>query len=109
MPRERAGKGADISSSSRGHARTSFWLEELRALEARMPRFRFVPVLSHPRNDDAWTGEKGGMASVLARLLPRLDEHEAYLCGGAGMIDSAIAALRSRGIAEERVFFDKFS
>jgi Na+-transporting NADH:ubiquinone oxidoreductase subunit F len=85
------------------------WFEEVRALEARLPRFRFVPLLSHSRADDGWEGERGGMASVLARLLPRLDGHEAYLCGGPGMIDSAIGALRSRGIAEERIFFDKFS
>lgn len=85
------------------------WREEMESRARRVAGFRFIPVLSHPAPDDAWTGERGGMASVLARLLPRLDHHEAYLCGGPGMIDTSIAALRSRGLADELVFFDKFS
>jgi Na+-transporting NADH:ubiquinone oxidoreductase subunit F len=71
--------------------------------------FRFIPVLSHPKPGDAWTGEIGGLPAVLARLLPRLDHHEAYLCGGPGLIDASIGALKSRGLADELIFFDKFS
>ncbi|HEY9593610.1 MAG TPA: 2Fe-2S iron-sulfur cluster binding domain-containing protein [Spirochaetia bacterium] len=85
------------------------WEAELRAFESRIPGFHFMPILSHPDPNDAWTGEKGGMASVLARLVPRADDAEACLCGAPGMIESSIAALRARGIAEDRVFFDKFS
>lgn len=85
------------------------WLEELRALESRIHGLRFVPILSHPRPEDAWNGEKGGMAAVLSRLIGDARAAEAYLCGAPGMIDSSIAALRALGIAPEKVFFDKFS
>jgi Na+-transporting NADH:ubiquinone oxidoreductase subunit F len=86
-----------------------FYLERMRELEKRLPRFRFVPVLSRPRAEDTWEGERGGIASSLARLLPPLTRHEAYLCGSPGMIDASIGALKSRGLAPERIYFDKFS
>jgi Na+-transporting NADH:ubiquinone oxidoreductase subunit F len=85
------------------------WREDMESRARRNPGFTFIPVLSHPTAADAWTGERGGMASVLARLLPRLGAQEAYLCGGPGMIDTSIAALRSRGLPDELIFFDKFS
>jgi Na+-transporting NADH:ubiquinone oxidoreductase subunit F len=85
------------------------YMEEMRALEQRMPGFTFVPVLSRPAPDDHWHGEKGGLPAALARLLPALGEHEAYLCGGPGLIDASIHALKAKGIREELVFFDKFS
>jgi Na+-transporting NADH:ubiquinone oxidoreductase subunit F len=86
-----------------------FYADEMRSLEKRMPGFRFVPVLSHPRPDEPWEGERGGIAAALARLLPPLTHHEAYLCGSPGMIDASIGALHARGLADERIFFDKFS
>ena len=82
---------------------------DMEQLAARLPGFRFVPVLSHPKPGHAWSGEVGGMPAALARLLPRLDHHEAYLCGGPGMIDASIGALVSRGLDPNLIFFDKFS
>jgi Na+-transporting NADH:ubiquinone oxidoreductase subunit F len=86
-----------------------FYHVELRALAKDLPGFRFVPVLSHPGPDDAWDGQKGGIAAALGRLLPPLLHHEAYLCGSPGMIDACINALTARGLREERIFYDKFS
>jgi Na+-transporting NADH:ubiquinone oxidoreductase subunit F len=43
------------------------------------------------------------------RLLPELDDHEAYLCGGPGLIDASINALNSKGLRDQLIFFDKFS
>ncbi len=82
---------------------------DMEQLAARLPGFRFIPILSHPKPADAWTGEIGGMPAALARLLPILDHYEAYLCGGPGLIDASIGALVSRGLDRELVFFDKFS
>jgi Na+-transporting NADH:ubiquinone oxidoreductase subunit F len=82
---------------------------EMSDLERRMAGFRFIPVLSHPDAGEAWTGETGGLPAVLARLLPRLDNHEAYLCGSPGLIDASRGALKSRGLTDETIFFDKFS
>ena len=86
-----------------------FYREDMRLLEKELPGFRFVPVLSHPRPEEPWQGERGGIAAALARLLPPLSRHEAYLCGSPGMIDASIGALRSRGLPDERIFFDTFS
>jgi Na+-transporting NADH:ubiquinone oxidoreductase subunit F len=86
-----------------------FYREDMRSLENALPRFRFIPVLSNPRSEDGWQGEKGGIAAALHRLLGTLDHHEAYLCGSPGMIDASIAALKDRGMASDRIFFDKFS
>jgi Na+-transporting NADH:ubiquinone oxidoreductase subunit F len=86
-----------------------FFLQDIRAVEQGLPGFRFVPVLSRPRPEEQWRGERGGIAAALARLLPALTRHEAYLCGNPGMIDACIGALRARGLSDERIFFDKFS
>ncbi len=83
--------------------------DDLRALERRLGSFRFIPVLSRPLPEDHWEGEKGGLPAVLSRLLPPLADHEAYLCGGPGLIDASIQAMKARGLRDERVFFDKFS
>jgi len=85
-----------------------FMVEEMREMERRLPGFHFVPSLSNPLPGEPWEGEKGGITAVLARRLGTLDRHEAYLCGSAGMIDAAIRVLRSRGLPEELIFFDKF-
>jgi Na+-transporting NADH:ubiquinone oxidoreductase subunit F len=82
---------------------------DMREAERRLPGFRFVPVLSRPAPGDGWEGEKGGLPAALMRLLPELDDHEAYLCGGPGLIDASINALKARGVKDEHVFFDKFS
>ncbi len=83
--------------------------DELGALQARLPSLRFIPVLSRPAAEDRWDGQKGGLPSALSRLLPSLEDHEAYLCGGPGLIEASINAMKTKGLAAERVFFDKFS
>jgi NAD(P)H-flavin reductase len=86
-----------------------FYREDMRRMEEKLPRFRFVPVLSHVRPEEGWQGERGGIAPALARLLSPRASAEAYLCGSPGMIDASIAALRAWGIEEGSIFFDKFS
>jgi Na+-transporting NADH:ubiquinone oxidoreductase subunit F len=85
------------------------YMEEMRAFEQKLPGFKCVPVLSRPLSADLWEGEKGGLPAALARLLPDLGDHEAYLCGGPGLIDASIHALKAKGIRDDLIFFDKFS
>ncbi|HET6486884.1 MAG TPA: FAD-binding oxidoreductase [Spirochaetia bacterium] len=89
--------------------RDLFLLDEIRQIQRSLPALRFVPVLSRPLPEDRWQGERGGIAAALARLLPTLDNHDVYLCGSPGMVDACIAALRSRGLAEDRLVFDRFA
>jgi Na+-transporting NADH:ubiquinone oxidoreductase subunit F len=90
-------------------ARDLFLVEEMRELEGRLPDFRFVPALSNPAPEDRWQGETGLITEVLNRHFQRLDHHEAYLCGSPGMIDASIKVLRSKGLPEELIFYDKFA
>jgi Na+-transporting NADH:ubiquinone oxidoreductase subunit F len=89
--------------------RDLFLVDEMRALEERLPNFRFVPALSSPEPDDAWQGETGLITDVLARHYERMDRHEAYLCGSPGMIDAAIKVFKEKGLPDEFTFYDKFA
>jgi Na+-transporting NADH:ubiquinone oxidoreductase subunit F len=89
--------------------RDLFLVEEMRELERRLPNFRFVPALSSPAPEDAWAGETGLITEVLDRRFKSLGNHEAYLCGSPGMIDSSIKVLRKKGMPEELIFYDKFA
>jgi Na+-transporting NADH:ubiquinone oxidoreductase subunit F len=89
--------------------RDLFLVEEMRALEKKLPNFTFIPALSSPLPEDKWQGETGLITEVLDRHFGQLDHHEAYLCGSPGMIDASIKVFRSKGLPEERVFYDKFA
>jgi Na+-transporting NADH:ubiquinone oxidoreductase subunit F len=89
--------------------RDLFLVDEMRALEKRLPNFRFVPALSSPLPEDTWDGETGLITDVLARHYERMDRHEAYLCGSPGMIDAAIKVFKEKGLPDERTFSDKFA
>jgi Na+-transporting NADH:ubiquinone oxidoreductase subunit F len=89
--------------------RDLFLVDEMRALEKRLPHFRFVPALSSPLPEDTWEGETGLITDVLARHFARMEHHEAYLCGSPGMIDAAIRVFKAKGLPDELTFFDKFS
>ncbi len=91
--------------------RDLFLLDELHALAGELDWFEFIPALSGKADDDEWSGEEGLITEVLDRHMAdgEGDDHEAYLCGSPGMIDAAAAVLHSKGITEERTFYDKFA
>jgi len=89
--------------------RDLFLVEEMRELENKLPGFKFVPALSNPEPGDNWQGEKGLITAVLGRHYERLDHHEAYLCGSPGMIDASIKVLKTKGLPDELIFYDKYS
>jgi propane monooxygenase reductase subunit len=87
-----------------------FYLDRLQQLEERLPGFRFVPALSMATGEDEWDGETGLITEVLGRNLEAGQKQmQAYLCGPPPMIDAAIPVLVSKGIGEDRIFFDKFT
>lgn len=89
--------------------RDLFALDELRDLETRLPHFRFIPALSEPDPADHWAGESGLITEVVRRHLPDCAGMEAYLCGPPAMIDAAHRVLRAGGMAESRIFCDRFT
>ena len=90
--------------------RDLFHVDRLRALEDRLPGFRFVPALSEPAADDGWDGPAGLVTEVLGSQLDQMDDQlEAYLCGPPPMIDAAIQVLYRRGVPGSRIYYDKFT
>jgi len=107
-----AEKGIERKATYYYGARTKkdlFYLDELAALEEKLPNFRFVPALSEPEDEDEWDGETGLITDVLSRLEGDLGETEAYLAGPPPMIDAAIPVLEMKGVAAESLYFDKFT
>ncbi|WP_236792847.1 NADH:ubiquinone reductase (Na(+)-transporting) subunit F [Amycolatopsis sp. GM8] len=82
--------------------------EELRALEEKLADFRYVPALSEPDSED-WDGETGLITDVLRRREADLDGADAYVCGPPPMVEAALELLPALGVADKRVFYDKFT
>jgi propane monooxygenase reductase component len=83
--------------------------KELRALEDSLPGFRYIPALSEPTDEDAWDGEVGLITDVVARHEVDLKGADGYVCGPPPMVDAAIATLTRLGVAEGRIYYDKFT
>jgi propane monooxygenase reductase subunit len=82
-----------------------FHRDELAALEAALPAFRFVPALS----EGDWDGETGLITDVVERLEPDFDAVDAYICGPPPMVEAAQGLLIARGVPESRIYYDKFT
>jgi len=83
--------------------------KELRALEESLPGFRYVPALSEPDDEDSWDGEVGLITEVVKRHEADLKGADAYICGPPPMVDAAIPMLTTLGVAEKRIYYDKFT
>jgi propane monooxygenase reductase subunit len=82
---------------------------ELRALEESLPGFRYVPALSEPDSDEDWDGEVGLITDVVKRREGGLAGVDAYVCGPPPMVEAAIPLLAGLGVAENRIYYDKFT
>ena len=82
--------------------------DELRALEEKIPGFKYVPALSEPDGDD-WDGATGLITEVVRANEPGLEGMDAYVCGPPPMVDAAIALLTQRGMDEQHIYYDKFT
>ena len=60
-----------------------------RAGRREQPNFRYVPVLSEARPDDAWTGRTGFVHRAVMEDFPDLSGHQVYACGAPAMVDAA--------------------
>jgi propane monooxygenase reductase subunit len=82
--------------------------KELTALTETMPDFRYVPALSEPDDDD-WDGEVGLITDVVRRLESDMSHADAYVCGPPPMVEAALELLPALGVADKRIFYDKFT
>jgi propane monooxygenase reductase subunit len=87
-----------------------FYLDEIQELGEQMSgKFRFVPALSEPEDDDQWDGETGLITDVVQSLEDDLNGTEAYMAGPPPMIDAAIPVLMRMGVDEDDIYYDKFT
>jgi Na+-transporting NADH:ubiquinone oxidoreductase subunit F len=87
-----------------------FYVDELKKLEQELPDFHFVPALSNEPEKSDWSGERGQVTEVMDRKLASdVSNAEVYLSGRPGMINSCLSILKSKGIPDERIFYDIFT
>jgi propane monooxygenase reductase component len=82
---------------------------ELRALEDTLPGFRYIPALSEAAPDDDWDGETGLITDIVKRHAGELAGVHAYVCGPPPMVEAALPLLATLGVAEKRIYYDKFT
>jgi len=82
---------------------------ELRELEQKLPNFRYRPALSEPAADDGWDGETGLITDVVKRHASDMTGAHAYVCGPPPMVEAAVPLLATLGVAEKRIYYDKFT
>jgi CDP-4-dehydro-6-deoxyglucose reductase, E3 len=70
--------------------------------------FTFVPVLSEPTVEDAWTGRTGLVHEAILADFPDLAGCAIYACGSVQMIQAAKPALIAQGLSEDFCFSDAF-
>ncbi len=70
--------------------------------------FRFVPVLSDPRPEDAWEGRTGLVHEAILRDYPDLAGHRIYACGSVKMVEAAQPAFAKQGLSPDDCFSDAF-
>lgn len=73
------------------------------------PNFRFVPVLSEPTPECAWTGRTGFVHRVVMEDLPDLSGYQIYACGAPVMVEAARADFSAKcALPAEEFFADSF-
>jgi CDP-4-dehydro-6-deoxyglucose reductase len=74
------------------------------------PNFRYVPVLSEARPDDAWTGRTGFVHRAVMEDFPDLSRHQVYACGVPVMVNSARRDFTALcGLLDDQFFADSFT
>lgn len=77
---------------------------------ASLPTLRYVPVLSEPAADDAWSGRTGLVHEAVMADLPDLSRHQVYACGAPVMVDSAQRDFVARcNLPAEEFYADSFT
>lgn len=91
--------------------RADLYLETLAAQwTGELPNFRFVPVLSEPTPQDAWTGRTGFVHHAVIADLPDLGAYQVYACGAPVMVESAQRDFTAHhGLPAEEFYADAFT
>jgi CDP-4-dehydro-6-deoxyglucose reductase len=83
------------------------WIETAKAL---LPQLEYVPVLSEPAPEDAWTGRTGFVHLAVMADLPDLSRHQVYACGAPIVIESAQRDFVAQcGLPADEFYADSFT
>jgi CDP-4-dehydro-6-deoxyglucose reductase, E3 len=75
-----------------------------------VPNFRFVPVLSEPAPEDAWSGRTGLVHQAVIADLPDLSAYQVYACGAPVMVEAARRDFTERhGLPADEFYADAFT
>lgn len=83
-----------------------FWQEYFDKLSKDYPNFKFVLTISKP--DAGWQGKTGHVTDLVGQDFSDAANLTAYLCGNISMIEEATNILTSRGLAQEKIYTEKF-
>ena len=87
-----------------------YQLDWAQAAAARLPWLAFVPVLSEPRPEDAWSGRTGLVHHAVMADLPDLSGRQVYACGAPAMVEAAQRDFVARcGLPADEFYADAFT
>ena len=70
---------------------------------------QYIPVLSEPAAEDAWSGRTGLVHQAVLADFADLSAHQVYICGAPVMIEAAQRDFLARGLPADQLFADVFS
>ena len=77
---------------------------------AQMPNLTYVPVLSEPKPEDAWTGRTGFVHQAVMHDHPNLMNYQVYACGVPVMVESAKRDFEIKcGLPDDEFYADSFT
>jgi CDP-4-dehydro-6-deoxyglucose reductase, E3 len=71
--------------------------------------FRYVPVLSQPKPEDAWTGRTGFVHEAVLADHADLGGYQVYCCGAPAMVEAAHRDFTASGLPDGEFFSDAFT
>ena len=94
-----------------GRRPQDLYMDELaRGWEAKLPGFRYIPVVSDALTQDNWEGREGFVHQAVIADHPDLSAYEVYACGSPVVVESARRDFKaSCGLPDEAFFADAFT
>ena len=80
--------------------------KEFLELKKRHKNFQFCNILSQPKNKNF--KNKGYVQDFFDKYISKDFQGHFYLCGLKDMIDKVVKKLRKKGVAKDKIFFEKY-
>ena len=88
------------------HEQGLLYHDELSALTAGHPNFRYIPTLTRP--PEHWAGLTGRVQQPTLELLGDRRDVDVYICGLHEMVNDVRAKLKEAGLDRKRIVFEKY-